>query len=285
MPTASSPSGTLAASPLNLNWITIAFFAAFHGLALLAPWFFSWQAVAIAIALHWLCGSIGICLAYHRMLSHKGFQVPKWVEYMVVTIGALALQGGPIFWVSSHRRHHAHTEDIHKDPYSSARGFWWSHILWLFYKRPEFFDYDQYKHYARDIDRDPYYRWLNRYFLIPQALLGVLLFALGGWPFVIYGIFVRAVTLWHSTWLINSATHMVGYRNFESDDDSRNLWWAAILTYGEGWHNNHHAYPHVAKAGLRRWEIDPTWWVILGLERLGLAQNIKRPTMTIPEIQ
>ncbi|MEM9450476.1 MAG: fatty acid desaturase [Cyanobacteria bacterium P01_E01_bin.6] len=262
---------------LKLDWVTIAFFAGLHGIALLAPWFFSWSALAIAIGLHWLCGSIGICLGYHRLLSHRSFQVPKWLEYIIATIGALALQGGPIFWVAGHRRHHANSDDLNKDPHSSARGFWWSHILWLCYQNPEFFEYKHYRQHARDLDRDPYYRWLNQNFLFVQVLLGALLYGLGGWSFVIYGIAVRSVTLWHSTWLINSVTHMMGYRNFDCDDDSRNLWWAAILTYGEGWHNNHHANPRVAKAGLRWWEVDMTWWAIQLLEMLGLAKKVVKP--------
>jgi sn-2 palmitoyl-lipid 9-desaturase len=262
---------------LRLSWISVAFFGTVHALALLAPWFFSWSALGVAIFLHWLLGSIGICLAYHRLLTHRSLQVPKWLEYILATIGALALQGGPIFWVGGHRQHHAHTEDNDKDPYSAQRGFWWSHILWLFYPRSEFFNYETYKRYAPDLERDPYYRWLNRYFLLLQIPLGVLLYLLGGWSFVIYGLFVRSVLLWQSTWLINSATHIKGYRTFQSEDNSRNLWWAAILTYGEGWHNNHHAHPNVAKAGLKWWEIDMTWWAIQLLRVLGLAKKVVLP--------
>ncbi len=265
----------------GISWGSVTFILGFHGLALLAPWFFSWSALALTIGLHWLIGSLGICLGYHRLLSHRSLKVPKGLERLLVTLGALALQGGPIFWVSGHRRHHAYTEDPDQDPHSSAQGFWWSHIVWLFFKRPTFFDYAQYKRYARDIDRDPYYRWLDRYFLIPQALLGIVLFIGGGWSFVIYGIFVRSVVLWHSTWLINSFTHLKGYRNFETDNESRNLWWAALITYGEGWHNNHHAQPRVAKAGIKRWEIDMTWWVIQVLEASGLAQNVIRRSKAI----
>jgi stearoyl-CoA desaturase (delta-9 desaturase) len=261
----------------QLEWGTLMFFVVFHGFALLAPWFFSWSALGVCLVLHWLCGSIGICLAYHRLLTHRSFEVPRWLEYVLVTIGTLALQGGPIFWVSGHRLHHAHTEDPKQDPYASSLGFWWSHVLWLIYKRPEFFDYQQYKRYAKDLDRDPYYRWLNRYFLIPQVVLALVLFGLGGWSFVVYGIFLRAVLVWHTTWFINSATHLFGYRNFDCEDDSRNLWWAAILAYGEGWHNNHHADPRVAQAGLRWWEIDMTWWVIRLLEGVGLARKVVRP--------
>ncbi len=262
---------------LALSWTNVAFFGAIHVLALLAPWFFSWSALGVMVFLHWLFGSIGICLGYHRILSHRSLQVPKWLEYTIAILGAMAIQGGPIFWVAGHRLHHAHTEDEVKDPYSAKRGFWWSHMLWIMYPRKEFFDYEMYKKYAPDLVRQPFYNWLNRYFLLLQIPVGVLLYVLGGWSFVIYGVFLRAVLLWHSTWLINSASHIRGYRTFDSEDNSRNLWWAAILTYGEGWHNNHHAHPNVAKAGLRWYEIDMTWWAIKVLQNLGLAKKVVMP--------
>jgi stearoyl-CoA desaturase (delta-9 desaturase) len=257
-----------------LSWINVTVFAAAHALALLAPWFFSWSALGIAIFLHWLFGSIGICLGYHRLLTHRSLQVPQGLEYAIALIGALALQGGPIFWVAGHRMHHLYTEDPDKDPYSARRGFWWSHMLWMLYENPMFFSYDQYRQFAPDLDRQAFYRWLDRYFLLLQVPLAGMLYLLGGWSFVVYGVFVRVVLLWHSTWLINSATHLTGYRTFDSDDNSRNLWWAAILTYGEGWHNNHHAYPNVAKAGWKWWELDMTWWVIYILKKLGLARRV-----------
>ncbi len=262
----------------SLSWISILFFSAFHLIALIgAPLFFSWSALGVAIALHWLCGSLGICLGYHRLLTHRGLRVPKFLEYTFAVCGALALQGGPIFWVAGHRMHHLHTEDVNKDPYSARRGFWWSHMLWLLYTDADWFKYDEYKQFAPELARDPFYRWLNKNFLLLQLALGAVLYLMGGWSFVVYGIFVRAVTLWHSTWLINSASHMRGYRTFDADDNSRNLWWAALLTYGEGWHNNHHAHPNVAKAGLKWWEVDVTWWAIWTLSKLGLAKRIVHP--------
>ncbi|WP_024546911.1 fatty acid desaturase [Picosynechococcus sp. NKBG15041c] len=262
----------------TLDWVAVFFFGTVHLLALgLAPFFFSWSAIGVCLFLHWLFGSIGICLGYHRLLSHRSLKVPQWLEYAIALIGALALQGGPIFWVAGHRLHHAHTEDETKDPYSAKRGFWWSHMLWIFYPDKQFFDADQYSRYAQDLAKQPFYRWLNRNFLLLQIPLAIALYFLGGWSWVVYGMLLRAVLLWHSTWFINSVTHVWGYRSHASDDNSRNLWWAAILTYGEGWHNNHHAYPSVAKAGWRWWEVDVTWWVIWLLQRLGLATKVIMP--------
>ncbi len=270
-------STTNISDPVRLSWAPIVFFTIFHALALLAPWLFSWSALGVTLLLHWFLGSIGICLGYHRLLSHRSFQVPKWLEYAIALVGAAAVQGGPIFWVAGHRLHHAHTEDVEKDPYSARKGFWWSHMLWLFYPKPEFFDPIKYRKYAPEMARDGFYLWLDRYYLLLQIPLGVSLYLLGGWSFVIWGMCVRSVLLWHSTWFINSVTHMWGYRTFETNDNSRNLWWAAIATYGEGWHNNHHAFPHVAKAGWRWWEVDVTWWAINLLRSLGLATKVIMP--------
>ena len=260
---------------LALSWTNVIFFGSIHALAMLSPWFFSWSALGVTIFLHWLFGSIGICLGYHRLLTHRSLHVSKWLEYPIALLGALAIQGGPIFWVAGHRLHHAYTEDEDKDPYSSRRGFWWSHMLWILYPRPEFFDGKNYKRFAPDLARDPFYCWLDRYHLLLQLPLGLLLYALGGWSFVIYGMFLRSVLLWHSTWLINSATHLWGYRTVEVDDNSRNLWWAGILTYGEGWHNNHHAFQYSARHGLKWWETDFTWMTIQLLQKLGLAHKVK----------
>ncbi|OLP16331.1 acyl-CoA desaturase [Leptolyngbya sp. 'hensonii'] len=280
-----SNTGSTSSELPPLDWVSVGFFGVIHAIAFTAPLFFSWSALGVMVILHWLFGSVGICLAYHRLLTHRSLQVPQWLEYILATIGAMALQGGPIFWVAGHRQHHLHTEDRDKDPYAASRGFWWSHMLWLFYPRQEFFDRETYRKFAPDLARDPYYNWLDRYFLLLQLPLGLLLYALGGWSFVIYGMFLRAVSLWHSTWLINSATHAWGNRTFHVEDSSRNLWWAAILTYGEGWHNNHHAYPNVAKAGWKWWQLDMTWWVIKGLAVMGLARRIiLPPTEAISEL-
>ena len=265
---------TRSRSPVD--WVSVGFFTTFHGLALLAPWFFSWSALGVALFLHWLFGGVGICLGYHRLLSHRSFQVPRWLEYVIAILGALAIEGGPVFWVGGHRRHHAFAEDIEKDPYSAKRGFWWSHLLWIVCPERMTFNQRLYGKYAPDLVRQPFYRWLDKTFLLLQVPLAILLYLLGGWSFVIYGIFVRSVLLWHSTWLVNSATHRWGYRTFEADDNARNLWWVSLLTYGEGWHNNHHSYPRSAQTGWRWWEIDVTWQTIRLLQRLGWATKVNR---------
>lgn len=279
MTTQMLPSAKAVQPPLALSWRNVFFFGTIHALALLAPWHFSWSALGVAIALYWLFGSIGICLGYHRLLTHRSFQVPRLLEYAIALIGSMALQGGPIFWVAGHRQHHAFTEDVDKDPYSARRGFWWSHILWILYPRSEFFTGATYRKFAPDLARDPFYTWLDRYFLLLQLPLAIGLYALGGWSFVVWGVFVRIVLLWHTTWLINSATHLFGDRPFDTDDGSRNLWWVALLTFGEGWHNNHHAYPNVAKAGWQWWQVDTTWWVIRVLQAIGLAKKVVMPPL------
>ncbi len=275
-----SPSQPKPALP-PLCWKHLVFYLFLHGVALSGLWFFSWPALGIMLFLYWLTGSLGICLGYHRLLSHRSLQVPKWLEYGFGLLGALAVQGGPIFWVASHRQHHAFTEDMQKDPYSSRRGFWWSHMLWVIFPQSEFFDQTSYQRFAPDLAKDRFYQFLNDHYLLLQLALAIPLYILGaqfglGWSFVIYGVFVRIVLVSHVTWFINSATHLWGYRRFECDDNSRNLWWAALLAYGEGWHNNHHADPKCAKAGLTWWEIDATYWVIWLLEKVGLATRVHR---------
>ncbi len=261
------------------SWVRFTFFTFIHAVALLAPWHFSWPALSITLFLHWLTGSLGICLGFHRLLTHRSLRVPKGWEYFFAVCGCLAIQGSPIFWVSGHRQHHLHTEHRDKDPYSAQRGFWWSHMQWVLYRRPEFFEYDSYAKLAPDLAKDPVYRWMDKYFYVLQIPVALILYAIGGWGFLVYGVCLRLVLLWHSTWFINSACHLWGNRTYDCEDDARNLWWAAILAYGEGWHNNHHAHPNAAPAGRKWWQIDMTWWVILLLRRLGLATHVVMPPM------
>ncbi len=245
--------------------------SAIHAGALLAPFFFSWPAVAIAFALHWVTGGLGVTLGFHRLITHRSFKTPKWLEYTLATLGSLTAEGSPIDWVGMHRIHHKYS-DTANDPHDSNRGFWWSHMGWLMHAPPS---QEEIRRFTPDLNGDPYYEFMQKFFLLPQVVLGAILYFLGGWSFVIWGVFVRLVLVYHSTWLVNSATHQFGYRNFDSDDLSTNCWWVAIVAYGEGWHNNHHAYPQSARHGLRWWEIDATWMTVRVLQVLGLAEKVR----------
>jgi sn-1 stearoyl-lipid 9-desaturase len=265
---------TVAASTkLRLDWTMIIALVIFHIGAVCAflPGLFSWQAVGVAVLLHWITGGLGITLGWHRLLSHRSFQVPKWLEYFFALCGTLALQGGIIWWVGLHRHHHLHSdEDI--DHHDSKKGFLWSHVRWMCFEIPAESDIPR---FTKDIVNDKFYQFLNSYFFPLQVVLGVVLYLIGSWPFVFWGVFARLVIVYHCTWLVNSATHKFGYRNFETTDNSTNCWWVALTTYGEGWHNNHHAYQYSARHGMKWWELDITWITIQVLQLLGLATKVK----------
>jgi stearoyl-CoA desaturase (delta-9 desaturase) len=197
-------------------------------------------------------------------------------------IGGLSGEGSVINWVANHRKHHA-LSDADGDPHSPHDGAWWSHMLWLVRGRSAAQHQEHLQRWAPDLLRERALRVLSTAFLLCQFVFGGLLFAagyaLGGWPmatsFLVWGVFVRLVFVLHSTWFVNSASHMWGYRNYTTTDDSRNNWWVALLSYGEGWHNNHHAFPSMARHGHRWWEIDVTYLTIRLLRRLGLAWDVK----------
>jgi stearoyl-CoA desaturase (delta-9 desaturase) len=243
----------------------------FRALFALLPSNFSWSAVALMLFLHWVTGCLGVTLGFHRLVAHRSFQVPKWLEYFLVFCGSLSCQSGPIEWIGLHRHHHAFS-DQDPDHHDSNKGFWWSHMGWMMYDVPA---KSEIPRFTRDISNDPVYCFLEDTFLGIQVALAIILYLIGGWPFVVWGIFVRMVSLYHCTWFVNSATHKFGYRTYESGDNSTNCWWVALLTYGEGWHNNHHAFQYSARHGLRWWEIDTTWILIWTLQKFGLATKVK----------
>lgn len=257
----------------NFDLPVLLFMAIVHGGALFAllPANFSWAGVGVAVFLHWVTGGLGITLGFHRLLTHRSFQTPKWLEYFFAFCGTLACEGGVIDWVGMHRLHHLHSDQT-ADPHDSNRGFWWSHMGWMLREIPS---RDQVSRFTKDLHDDPIYQFLDVYYIPLQLLLATVLYLLGGWSFVVWGVFVRLVAVFHCTWLVNSATHQFGYRTYESGDRSTNCWWVALLTYGEGWHNNHHAFQHSARHGLQWWEIDLTWMTIQLLQSLGLAQKVK----------
>jgi stearoyl-CoA desaturase (delta-9 desaturase) len=259
---------------VRLDWFNVIFIGGVHLGALAAFFTFDWGALGVAAALWWLTGSLGIGLGFHRMLTHQGFRAHPWLERFLVLCGTLAVQGGPIAWVAGHRMHHAHS-DRELDPHDSTRGFWWAHIGWIFYRDPMTGEFANYRRLAKDLVADPFLLFLDRWYVVLQAALGLGLLAWGGWSFVIWGIFVRLVFGWHCTWLVNSAAHMFGYQSYASRDNSRNCWWVALLSFGEGWHNNHHAFPRSARHGLRWWEIDQNYATLAILRKLGLVWDVR----------
>jgi fatty-acid desaturase len=262
------------------RWGTIAFMVAIHVLAVVAllPRFWSVPAVASLLVLYWVTACLGVTIGYHRLLSHRAFRVPHWLERFFATCGALSCQHGPIDWVGLHRHHHKFS-DTEVDHHTSLRGFWWSHMGWMFQTIPAM---GAVPRLTGDLVKDPYYRWLNNWFLVLQLPLAGLLFWIGtvtgagGWALVLWGIPLRLVLVYHCTWLVNSATHLWGETAHASGDGSRNNPWVAALTFGEGWHNNHHAFPHSARHGFGG-QIDLTWQHIRLLRRLGLATHVRLP--------
>ncbi|HEY4355887.1 MAG TPA: fatty acid desaturase [Acidobacteriaceae bacterium] len=250
----------------------------FHLGAVAALFFFSWKALAVAVGLHVVAINVGIGMGYHRLLTHRGYKVPKWLEYVFAVCATLSLEGGPLVWTATHRIHHQHT-DKPGDPHSPNEGSWWSHAGWIIYGAGVSGEPALLAKYAPDLIKDRFYRLLNTYHWVPLVVVAFALLAVGGWTWVLWGIFLRVTVGLHATWLVNSATHMWGSKRFATRDDSRNNWWVALLTGGEGWHNNHHAHPVSARHGLVWYEFDLNYYGIWLLGKLGIARNINAPTI------
>jgi len=255
-----------------------------HVLALAAPFTFTWAGLIAFLTMLCITSIFGLSLCYHRLLTHRSLETSKALKYLFTFIGCLALQGGPIRWVATHRLHHK-AADKSMDPHSPIRGFLWAHLLWNFYRHPRLKTLKDLQRYAPDLCRDPIFRFFDKYFMVFYLACALLIFIVGlliqGWQLglslVIWGFALRTVYTWHATWLVNSAAHLWGYRSYKTPDTSHNTWWVALLTFGEGWHNNHHAFPHSAKMGFSWFEIDMTYWVIKLLQTLGLAYKVIQP--------
>jgi sn-1 stearoyl-lipid 9-desaturase len=258
----------------GMNWITVIAMSAFHVGALAAFFFIDTGAILTAVALYFVAGMLGIGMSYHRLLTHRSYKTTPWIEYFLTWCATLALEGGPIFWVATHRVHHQKS-DREGDPHSPREGGWWAHAGWIIKGQGLHHDASVLARYAPDLCRDKVHVWLSTWHWTSNVFVGLALLAFGGIPYVLWGIFFRTTFGLHTTWLVNSATHMWGSRRFETRDDSTNNWWVAALTFGEGWHNNHHAHPTSARHGLAWYEIDLNWMGISFLRSLGLAWDIK----------
>lgn len=257
----------------NLNWPTTIALILLHAGAIAALFMFNWRDVLIAVFMYWLATGLGISMGYHRLHTHRSYQVPLWLEYFFAFCGVMTLEGGPIFWVAVHRLHHQNS-DQPGDPHSPREGAWWSHVGWILLGETKHNNTRMMSKYAPDLAKHRFYQWLNNYHWVPVVVLAAIMLAAGGWSLMLWAMCFRIVFGLHATWLVNSATHMWGARRFATRDDSRNTWWVALITFGEGWHNNHHAHPTSARHGLAWYEFDISWIQIKLLKLLGVARKI-----------
>jgi fatty-acid desaturase len=259
----------------KIDLMYLLFLSAFHIGAVAAIFYFSW-ANLLAFFVMYVISGIGITVGYHRLLTHKSFLVPKWVEYIFAVMGNIGMEGSPVTWVAHHRQHHKES-DTDLDPHNIHKGFWHAHMLWVFMRYPGWYEKGQKELFAPDLQRDGFYRWLDKYHYLFPILIGVLFFVVGGLGLFLWAFCLRTVAMYHSTWFVNSAAHYWGYRPFK-EEIATNNWWVAILALGEGWHNNHHKFPTSAKHGLRAWEIDPSWILIWTMKKLRIAKKVKQPS-------
>jgi fatty-acid desaturase len=273
------PQAMIPPEQAGMNRFTAAVLAFFHIGAIAALFVFSWWNLAVAVFLYWMATGLGISMGYHRLHTHRSYRVARAIEYFFAICGALTLEGGPIFWVAIHRLHHQKS-DQPGDPHSPRDGAWWAHMGWILFGETNHNNTRVMSKYAPDLAKYRFYVWLNNYHWLPIIALAALLFAIGGVPMVLWGVCLRVVIGLHATWLVNSATHMWGTQRFATCDDSRNNWWVALITFGEGWHNNHHAHPSSARHGLAWYELDHSWILINILKRVGLVKSMQAATLS-----
>ncbi|MCI2245385.1 acyl-CoA desaturase [Xanthomonas indica] len=268
----------------RIDWLRAAPYIGLHLACLGVFWVgVSWFAVGMAVAMY-AVRMFALTGFYHRYFAHRAFKTSRPVQFLFAAIGATCVQRGPLWWAAHHRNHHRHT-DTPADPHSPRQhGFWWSHSGWFLTPRGFRTDWDA----IPDLRRFPELRFLDRFDLLLPVLLALALFLLGEWlqqhvpqlgtdgpQLLVWGFFVSTVALFHATFTINSLAHRFGSRRFDTRDDSRNNLWLALLTFGEGWHNNHHFFPGAARQGFRWWELDLTWYGLKALSWTRVIRELK----------
>lgn len=265
-----------------------------HILALCAllPYSFAWWGIPLVLLGNFVFGSLGINLGFHRMLTHKSVSFPYLLERLWILLGVCCLEGSPLWWASIHRIHHKHS-DGELDPHSPSNSFFWSHMQWIYSTDKRQYSLELYETYGYDLVRKPFILWLHRrnrwakIYVAHAIIIAIVGYLVGlismdtteaafrfSVQVVLWGVFFRTVYVWHVTWLVNSAAHRWGYRNFNTADQSRNNPLVALLTNGEGWHNNHHANPRACSHGNAWWELDLTFMAVRLMQHLGLASEV-----------
>ena len=259
----------------DFGWLVSLPFYAVHvtavvGVALMG---FSWSGVALALALYYV-RMFGVTGGYHRYFSHRTYRTSRAFQLVLAVLAQSSIQKGALWWAAHHRDHHKYS-DTPKDPHSYRDyGFWYSHVGWILSSETEETDYSR----ISDLARYPELRWLNKWHVVPALVLAVALFFVGGWHALLWGFFVSTTLLWHGTFTINSLSHIWGKRRYSTTDDSKNNPVLAIVTMGEGWHNNHHYYPRSVRQGFYWWEIDMSYYVLKSLEAVGLVWDLHVPS-------
>jgi len=276
--------GLVSADPDRVDWLRIVPFLSLHVLCL-APIWVGWSGAAVGVAVGmYAIRMFAITGGYHRYFSHRTFRTSRAMQFVLAVLGNMAAQRGALWWASHHRRHHR-CADTPDDVHSPLQhGFLWSHVLWLTTPRNFATEMDR----VRDWARYPELRFLNRFSMLVPVLTAGGLYGLGealravaptwgtdGVQMVIWGFVISTVVLYHATFTINSLDHMVGRRRYETADGSRNNWVLALLTFGEGWHNNHHRYPGSARQGFYWWELDLTYYILVALSWVGLVRDLR----------
>src|SRR5512138_1162767 len=263
-----------ASAPDRLQWVKSIPFLAVHAVALATPLVapFAWRWIALAAAAY-AVRMFAITAGYHRYFSHRAYRTSRPFQLALAVLGTTAVQKGPLWWAAHHRDHHRFSDtpaDVHSP---LQRGFWWSHVGWILSERHDRTKLDR----VRDLARFPELVWLDRFHLVPPVALAAALFLAGGLPALLWGFFVSTVALWHGTFVINSLAHVLGRRRYATGDGSRNSLVLALLTFGEGWHNNHHFFPGSANQGFRWWEIDLSYYALRALAAAGIVRDLRRP--------
>lgn len=260
----------------RVNWISSLPFLLFHVVPLLAILTgVTWKAVAIFGALYGL-RMFAITAGYHRYFAHRSYRASRPVQFVLAVMGTMAVQKGPLWWAAHHRAHHRFS-DTERDVHSPQKGFWWSHVSWILCDRYKKADLNL----VRDLVAFPELRLLERFQGVGPWILAGASLLIGGWSGLVFGFFGSTVLLWHVTFTINSLSHTFGTRRYATGDTSRNNPLLAVLTFGEGWHNNHHHFQASARQGFYWWEVDLSWYALRGLAAIGLVRGLRQPTPAV----
>jgi stearoyl-CoA desaturase (delta-9 desaturase) len=255
----------------RVEWLRVVPFIGMHLMCAGVIWVgVSSTALLVAAALYVL-RLVAITGFYHRYFSHRTFRTSRAIQFVFAVLGTMAVQRGPLWWAAHHRHHHAHADEENDSHSPTQHGFWWSHVGW-FMNRSNFRTRSE---LIQDLTRYPELRWLDRFDIVPPIELAVLLYVCGGAQLLIWGFFISTVLLHHVTFTVNSLAHRFGRRRYATSDDSRNNWWIALLTFGEGWHNNHHHFPGSVRQGFYWWEIDLTYYLLRAMAACGLVWDLK----------